>query len=101
MRTTEWNLLSETSLLSDRCVRMRETAKIPVPMMTEPMIDGLVVIDDGLIEHAIAAPELIARVRASLRAIKITRMQLDAQQASAITCRTVPQWFTSCQTDSC
>ena len=69
-------------------------------MMTEPMIDGLVVIDDGLIEHAIAAPELIARVRASLRAIKITRMQLDAQQASAITCRTVPQWFPSCQADA-
>jgi hypothetical protein len=74
-------LLNETSMLSDRCVRVRETAKIPVPMMTEPMNDGLVVVDDGLIENAIAAPELIARVRASLRAMKITRIQrsrLDA-----------------------
>jgi transcription-repair coupling factor (superfamily II helicase) len=43
---------------------------------------GLVVVDDRLIEHAIAAPELIARVRASLRAMKITRMprsRFDAQ----------------------
>jgi hypothetical protein len=74
-------LLNETSMLSDRCARVRETAKIPVPMVTEPMNDGLVVVDDGLVENAIAAPELIARVRASLRAMKITRMQrsrLDA-----------------------
>jgi hypothetical protein len=35
----------------------------------------LVVVDDGLIENAIAAPELITRVRASLRAMKITRMR--------------------------
>jgi hypothetical protein len=42
-------LLSETSMLSDRCVRVRETAKIQ-PMMTEPMNDGLVVVDDGLID---------------------------------------------------
>lgn len=51
-------------------------------MMTEPMNDGLVVVDDGLIENPIAAPELIARVRASLRAMKITRIKrarLDAQ----------------------
>ena len=82
MRTTESKLLSETSMLSDRYVRVRETPKNPVPMMTEPMNDGLVVVDDRLIEHAIAAPELIARVRASLRAMKITRMprsRFDAQ----------------------
>lgn len=36
-------------MLSDRCVRVRETAKIQ-PMMTEPMNDGLVVVDDGLID---------------------------------------------------
>jgi hypothetical protein len=63
-------------------VRVRATAKIPVPMITEPMNDGLVVVDDGLIENAIAAPELITRVRASLRAMRIIRMQrsrLDAQ----------------------
>jgi hypothetical protein len=54
---------------------VRATAKIPVPMITEPMNDGLVVVDDGLIENAIAAPELITRVRASLRAMKITRMR--------------------------
>ena len=75
-------LLNETSLVSNRCVRVPETAKIPMPMMTAPMNDGLLVVDDRLIEHAIAAPELIARVRASLRAMKITRMQrssLDAQ----------------------
>ena len=75
-------LLNETSLVSDRCVRVRETAKIPVPMMTEPMNDGPVVVDDGLIENPIAAPELIARVRASLRAMKSTRIKrtrLDAQ----------------------
>jgi hypothetical protein len=81
MRTVS-KLLRETSLVSDRCVRVRETAKIPVPMMTEPMNDGPVEVDDGLIEHPIAAPELIARVRASLRAMKITRIKrtrLDAQ----------------------
>jgi len=51
-------------------------------MMTEPMNDGLVVVDDELIENAIAAPELITRVRASLRAMKITRIKrsrFDAQ----------------------
>ena len=82
MRTTESKLLSETSLLSDRRLRVRETVKIPAPKMTEPMNDGLVVVDDVLIANPVAAPELIARVRASLRAMKITRMRrspFDAQ----------------------
>jgi hypothetical protein len=39
------------------------------------MNDGLVVVDDVLIANPVAAPELIARVRASLRAMKITRMR--------------------------
>jgi hypothetical protein len=81
MRTAS-KLLSETSPVSDRCAHVPETAKIPVPMMTEPMNDGLVVVDDGLIENPIAAPELLARVRASLRAMKITRIKrsrFDAQ----------------------
>jgi hypothetical protein len=75
-------LLNETSLVRDRAMPMPTTPTNPVPMMTEPMNDGLVVVDDELIENAIAAPELIARVGASLRAMKITRMQrsrLDAQ----------------------
>jgi hypothetical protein len=59
-------LLNETSLLSDRCVRVRETVKIPAPTMTVPMNDGSVVVDDVLIANPVAAPELIARVRASL-----------------------------------
>jgi DNA-binding response OmpR family regulator len=63
-------------------VRVRETVKIPAPTMTEPMNDGLVMVDDVLIANPVAAPELIARVRASLRAMKITRMRrsrFDAQ----------------------
>ena len=71
MRTGS-KLLSETSMLSDHCVRVRETGRHD----DEP--------DDGLVEPitATVAPELIARVRASLRAMKIITMRrsrLDAQ----------------------
>jgi hypothetical protein len=83
MRTTTGSkLLNETSMLSDHCVRVPETSRHD----DEPEPNGpiIAVDDDGLVAPitATVAPELIARVRASLRAIKITRMRrsrLDAQ----------------------
>jgi len=73
MRTTESKLLSETSMLSDRCVRVPETSKNAETMNEEPEIGPIIAVDGGgLVEpNTVAAPELIARVRASLRAMKI------------------------------
>ena len=78
-------LLNETSLLSDRCVRVPETSTNAETMNAEPETGLIIAVDaDGLVEPnaATVAPELIARVRASLRAMKITTMRrsrLDAQ----------------------
>lgn len=84
MRPTS-TLLNETSLLSDRCVRVPETSTNAETMNAEPETGPIIEVDaDGLVESnaATVAPELIARVRASLRAIKIQttcRSSLDAQ----------------------
>ena len=85
MRTTESKLPSETSMLSDRCVRVPETGRHAETLVDEPEKGPIIAVDDdGLVEPitATVAPELIARVRASLRAMKITTMRrarLDAQ----------------------
>lgn len=56
MRTTESKRLSETSLVRDRAMSMPTTPKNPVPMIDGPR------------------PELIARVRASLAAMRTKMM---------------------------
>jgi hypothetical protein len=80
MRTGS-KLLRETSMLSDHCVRVPETSRHHDEPENGPII---AVDDDGLVEPitATVAPELIARVRASLRAMKIITIRwsrLDAQ----------------------
>lgn len=53
-----------------RAARVAETAEIHEPMTIETeMVEGMVDIDATM--PAITAPDLIARVRASLRAAKI------------------------------
>ncbi len=82
---TESTLLSETSLLSDRCVRVPETSTNAETMIEEPETKLTIAVDaDGLVEPnaATVAPELIARARAILRAMKTQttrRSSLDAQ----------------------
>jgi hypothetical protein len=81
MRTGS-KLLSETSMLSDHCVSVPETSRHDDE--PEPNGPSIAVDDDGLVEPitATVAPEFIARVRASLRAMKIITMRrsrLDAQ----------------------
>lgn len=76
-------LLNETSLVRDWVMSVPTTPKNPVPMMMTESMNGTAV-DNGLVAPitAMVAPELIARVRAMLRAAKVTRMQrsrLDAQ----------------------
>jgi hypothetical protein len=76
----------ETLLTSDPCVTVPETGRYGNAMMTEPIdVTGLVADERPLIEPntAIRAPELIARVRASLRAknqiMSMRRSRLDAE----------------------
>ena len=82
---TESTLLSETSLLSDRCVRVPETSTNAETRTEEPETGPIIAVDaDGLVEPnaATVAPELIARARAILRAMRIRttrRSNLDAQ----------------------
>jgi hypothetical protein len=67
-------LLNETSLVSDRCVRVPETRTNAETLNDEPETRPLIAVDaDGLVEPitATVAPELIARARAILRAMKI------------------------------
>jgi len=67
-------LLNETSLLSDRCVRVPETSTNAQTMNAEPETGLIIAVDaDGLVESnaATVAPEMIARARAILRAMKI------------------------------
>ena len=70
MRTASRStLLNETSLLSDPCVRVTETSRPAETMNHEPE-PGLIIVLAGLVEpKPVAAPELTARVRASLRAM--------------------------------
>jgi hypothetical protein len=78
-------LLNETSLLSDRCVRVPETSTNAETMNEEPETELTIAADvDGLVEPnaATVPPELIARARANLRAMRIQttrRSSLDAQ----------------------
>ena len=78
-------LLNETSLLSDRCVRVPETSTNAETMNEDPETELTIAVDaDGLVEPnaATVAPELIARARAILHAMKIQttrRSSLDAQ----------------------
>ena len=78
-------LLNETSLLSDRCVRVPETSTNAETMNAEPETGLIIAVDaDGLVESnaATVAPELIARARSILRPMKIQttcRSSLDAQ----------------------
>jgi hypothetical protein len=78
-------LLNETSMLSDSavCVRVPETSQHAETLVDDEPANGLAIDDTSprLIEPMVA-PELIARVRAMLRAMKITTMRrsrLDAQ----------------------
>ena len=81
--TTGSKLLSETSMPSDRCVRVPETSRHD----DEPETNGPIIAVDERVQTmpaitATVAPEVIARVRAMLRAMKITTMRrsrLDAQ----------------------
>ena len=72
-------------MLSDRCVRVPETSTNAETMTEEPETGPILAIDtDGLVEPnaATVAPELIARARAILRAMRIQtirRSSLDAQ----------------------
>ncbi len=78
-------LLNETSLVRDRCVRVPETSTNAETMNEEPETKLTIAVDaDGPVEPnaATVAPELIARVRAILRAMKTRttrRSSLDAQ----------------------
>jgi hypothetical protein len=78
-------LLNETSLVRDRCVRVPETNTNAETMNAEPETGLIIAADaDGLVEPnaATLAPELTARARAILRAMKIQttrRSSLDAQ----------------------
>jgi hypothetical protein len=66
---------TRTSLLRDLCVRVPETGRDGEPMHAMVPENGpVLVVDDGP-NTAIVAPELIARVRASLRAMKIRQMR--------------------------
>jgi hypothetical protein len=67
-------LLNETSMTSDRCVRVPETSMNAQTMNAEPETGLIIAVDaDGLVESnaATVAPEMIARARAILRAMKI------------------------------
>jgi hypothetical protein len=72
-------------MLTDRCVRVPETRQRAETMSEEPETGPIIAVaDDELVEPitATVAPEPIARVRASLRAMRITTMRrssLDAQ----------------------
>jgi hypothetical protein len=78
-------LLNETSLLSNRCVRVPETSTNAETTNAEPETGLIIAVDaDGLVEPnaGTVAPELIAQARAILRAMKIQttrRSSLDAQ----------------------
>ncbi len=75
---TESKLLNETSLVSDRCVRVPETSTRAETMNEEPEIGPIIAVDaDGLVEPnpAMVAPDLIARVRAMLRAMKMRQLR--------------------------
>jgi hypothetical protein len=77
MRTGS-KLLRETSMLSDHCVRVPETGRHAETFVDEPENGPIIAVDDdGLLEPitATVAPELVARVRASLRAMKIITMR--------------------------
>jgi hypothetical protein len=71
-------------MLRDRtvCVRVPETSRNAETLVDDEPANGLAIDDTGpRLMEPLVAPELIARVRASLRAMKITRMRrsrLDA-----------------------
>jgi len=66
---------TRTSLLRDLCVRVPETGRDGEPMNGMVPENGpVIVVDDGP-KTALVAPELIARVRASLRAMKRRQIQ--------------------------
>jgi len=61
-------------MTSDRCVRVPETSMNAQTMNAEPETGLIIAVDaDGLVESnaATVAPEMIARARAILRAMKI------------------------------